>query len=181
LFVLLGATETKKLKAKKIFFFIAFIGIATHALNAQNILILEKTGTKKKTTFKSGDFIRYKLKDQDHYLQDHIVSVKDSSLVFHYNKVSINEIEAIDISKKRFAPIDLKKIGTLMQVVGIGYIAIDNLNRYVVQGEEYEFDESVWILGGSLFVAGTGMKLLRPRKFKVGGRFRIRVIDINYL
>ena len=148
---------------------------------AQNILVLEKIGTKKKTTFKSGDLIRFKLKEEKHFRQDHIVSVKDSSLVFHYNKFGIDEIAQIDISKKDFTTVDVKKIGTLLQVAGLGYIAIDNLNRYVIQGEEYVFDESVWITGGVLFVAGTGLKFLKPKKFKVGGRYRLRITNINFL
>lgn len=154
--------------------------LSTYTL-AQNVLLLEKTGTNKRTTFRSGDLIRYKLADEDHYRNDYIVSIKDSSLVFHYHKINIEEISEIDIRKKNFIDIDLEKVGSAMQIAGAGYVVLDNFNRYVVQGENYEFDNDVWITGGALIAIGTGVKFLKPRKFKVGGKYKLRIIDINYL
>lgn len=146
----------------------------------QNVLMLQKEGTKKKTFFKSGDEIRYKLKGEDHYRRDYIVSIKDSSLIFHYNKINIDEISEIDIRKKNFIKFNFKKTGNALQLSGIMYIVLDNFNKGVVQGRELEFEEDVWLTGAVLIAAGTGVKFLHPKKFKVGGRYKLRIININY-
>jgi len=154
--------------------------LLTGNLFAQNVLMLEKTGSNKRTFFKSGDEIRYKLENEDHFRRDYIVSLKDSSIVFHYNKIDIDEIEVVDISKKDFIKVNLKKIGTLLQVSGGFYILLDQFNKTVVQGKEWEFEEDVWITGAVLVAAGTAIKFLHPRKFKVGRKYKLRIININY-
>jgi len=148
---------------------------------AQHVLLLEKTGTNKRATYRSGELIRYKLKDERHFRQDYIVSIKDSSVVFHYHKIGLDEIDQIDIRKKNFINVEIDKIGTAMQVAGAGYLVLDNFNKYVVQGENYQFENDVWITGGALLALGTGIHLLKPRKFRVGGKYKLRIIGINYL
>lgn len=158
--------------------FCVFFQFSSHG---QNVLLLEKSGTKKKTIFKSGDEIRFKLKGEKHFRQDHIISIKDSSIIFHYNKINLDEISEIDIRRKDFLDINLKQIGTLMQISGGMYIVLDQFNKTVVQGREWQFEEDVWVTGAVLLAAGTGIKFLHPRKFKVGGRYKLHIININYL
>lgn len=147
----------------------------------QNVLLLEKSGTKKRTVFKSGDEIRFKLKGEKHFRHDHIISVKDSSIIFHYNKINLEEIIEVDIRKKDFLNFNLKQAGSRIQIVGGMYIVLDQFNKSVVQGREWQFEEDVWVTGAVLFAAGTGIKFLHPKKFKVGGRYRLHIININYL
>ncbi|GEM_PF-2566760 len=150
-------------------------------LSAQNVLMLEKAGTNKKVFFKSGDEIRYKLKGEDHYRKDHIVSLKDSSIIFHYNKIGVEEISEIDIRKKDFIKFNLKKTGTVLQISGAVYILLDQFNKTVVQGNDWEFEGDVWITGAILVGVGTAIKFLHPKKFKVGGKYKLHIIDINYV
>ncbi len=163
----------------------AFLGLlllmVSTNLMAQNVLMLEKTGTNKKAIYKSGEEIKYKLKGEDHFRQDYIVSIKDSSIVFHYNKFNLEEIAEIDIRKKNFININLKSIGTMMQIAGASYIVIDQFNKTVVRDQQWEFDQDVWITGAVIFAAGTVVKFLHTKKFKVGGRYKLRIININYI
>ena len=164
----------------------AFLGLIivlfiNNNLNAQNVLMLEKIGSNKKAIYKSGDEIKYKHIGENHFRQDNIVSIKDSSIVFHYNKIGLEEITEIDIRKKNFININLKSIGTKMQVAGAFYIVLDQFNKTVVQGNEWEFEQDVWITGAVLVAAGTVVKFLHPRKFKVGGRYKLHIININYI
>ncbi len=163
-----------------------FLGILiflfiSNALMAQNVLMLEKIGTNKKAIYKSGDEIKYKLKGEDHFRQDYIVSIKDSNIIFHYNKIGLDEITQIDIRKKNFINLNLKSIGTKMQVAGGSYIVLDQFNKTVVQDNEWEFEKDVWITGAVIIAAGTAIKFLHPKKFKVGGRYKLRIININYV
>jgi hypothetical protein len=148
------------------------------SLQAQEFGILEKTGTDKKIYFKSGDEIRYKLKNEDHFRRGHIISVSDSGFQFHYHLILFREIEKVDIRGKRWGNFDWNKTGLFVQIAGIGYIALDTFNSTVVQGETYEFDQSVWVTGGAIFLAGTALRFTKPKKIKLGGRYKFRYLDL---
>lgn len=162
-----------------IIFIVLFFTLSAFA-SAQNVLLLSKSGTKKQTIYKSGDEIVYRLKGEEYFRQDYIVTIKDSTLVFHYNKINIKDIDAIDIRKKNFIKINLKELGSKLQIAGAFYIALDQFNRTIVQGDEWEFDRNVWITGAGIVAIGTGIKFLHPKIFKVGGRYKLRIININY-
>jgi hypothetical protein len=70
-------------------------------------------------------------------------------------------------------------IGKYAQIAGIGYILVDQFNKVVVQGQEAVFEEEVWIVGGLIFLGGTTLKLLSPKKVKLGGKYRIRYMNLN--
>lgn len=141
---------------------------------------MEKTLTSKQIVYSSGDPISYKLKEEDFFRNDHIVALNDSAIEFHYNQILYHEIAQINIKGKRFGGINLKSIGTTAQIVGIAYIAVDQFNQVVVRGEDASFNEDVWIAGGAIFAAGTVLKMLSPKKIKLGGKYRIRYMNLNY-
>ena len=166
-------------------FFLVLLGIfsltSIHLATAQReFIVVEKTLSSKQIKYSSGDVITYKLKDEDFFRSDHIVALNDSSIEFHYNRVLYNEISQIDISGLRFGNMNFQGIGTYAQIVGIAYIAIDQFNQVVVRGEDASFNKGVWIAGGSIFLGGTILKLLSPKKVKLGGKYRIRYMNLNY-
>jgi hypothetical protein len=147
-------------------------------LYAQEFAILEKSGTEKKVYFKSGDEIRYQLKGEDHFRRGNIISVSDSGFQFHYNQILFREIEKVDIKGKRWGNFNWNKTGLLIQIAGLGYIAIDAFNSTVVQDASYEFDQSVWITGGTIFLVGTALRFTKPKKIKLGGRYKFRYLNL---
>jgi len=158
-----------------LFLFVLFTVGMLHQIKAQReYIVVEKTLTDKQIKYSSGDNISYKLKGEDFFRTDHIVALNDSSIEFHYNNILYREISQVNIKGHRFTGIDYRNIGTFAQIAGVGYIVIDNFNKVVVQGQDAVFEKEVWIVGGLIFLGGTILKFLSPKKVKLGGKYRIR-------
>jgi hypothetical protein len=155
--------------------------VATECAEAQSeYLVLEKTFKKKQIHYSSGDNISYKLKEEDFFRTDHIISLNDTAIAFHYHQVLYHEIAEINIKGKRFTGANWRSIGSKLQFVGIAYIAIDQFNQVVVRGEDASFNQNVWISGGLIYLAGTIMKVTQPRKVKLRGKYRLRYMNVGY-
>lgn len=159
-----------------VFFSVGFL----HQIKAQReYIVVEKTLTDKQIKYSSGDNISYKLQGEDFFRSNHIVALNDSAIEFHYNQILYREINQINIKGHRFSGIDYRNIGTYAQIAGVGYILIDNFNKVVVQGQDAVFEKEVWIVGGLIFLGGTILKLLSPKKVKLGGKYRIRYMNLK--
>ncbi len=155
-----------------------FFVILSYELKGQSeYIVVEKTLKEKQIKYSSGDEISYKLKGENFFRTNHIVALNDSSIELHYNNILYREISQVNIKGHRFTSIDIYSIGTYAQIAGIGYIVIDNFNKVVVQGQDAVFEKEVWIVGGIIFLGGTILKLLNPKKVKLGGKYRIRYMN----
>jgi hypothetical protein len=144
----------------------------------QKFIVVEKVFSNKQVVYSSGDDIKFKLKDENFYRTNHIVSLNDTAIEFHYYTIAYHDIDAVDIRGHRFGT-NLRGIGGTLQFVGLAYIAIDQFNQVVVRGQEASFNENIWLAGGAVFAGGTILKLLSPRKLKLGGKYRIRYMNIT--
>ncbi len=168
---------------RKITFFLwllFLISFSNQVKAQQKFIVVEKVFSNKQVVYSSGDDIKFKLKEEDFYRTNHIIAVNDTAIEFHYYTVAYHEIDAIDIRGHRFGT-NLRGIGGTLQFVGLAYIAIDQFNQVVVRGSEASFNESIWLAGGAVFAGGTILKLLSPRKLKMGGKYRIRYMNITPL
>jgi hypothetical protein len=163
-----------------LYLFLLFCLGILHPINAQReYIVVEKTLKSKQIKYSSGDEISYKLAGENFFRTNHIIALNDSSIEFHYNNIKYSEISQVNIKGKRFGNMDLYNIGKYTQIAGIGYILVDQFNKVVVQGQEAVFEEEVWIVGGLIFLGGTTLKLLSPKKVKLGGKYRIRYMNLN--
>lgn len=149
------------------------------AVAQREYIVVEKTLSNKQILYSSGDKISYKLTGEDFFRTDHIIALNDTAIEFHYNQIPYKEISEINIKGKRFTGIDYRNIGIYAQVAGIAYIGIDQFNQVVVRGEDASFNEGVWIVGGSIFIGGTILKLIAPKKLKLGGKYKIRYMNLT--
>ncbi len=150
----------------------------SHPVYGQKFAILQKSGTGKEIYFKSGDEIRYQLKNEDHFRKDHIISVSDSGFQFHYYQILYHEVAKVDIKGKAWGNFNWNKLGMVVQIAGLGYIVIDTFNTTVVQGGDFEFDQNLWLTGGAIFLTGTALRFAQPKKITLGGRYRFRYLDL---
>lgn len=151
-----------------------------HQIKAQReYIVVEKTLSNKQIKYSSGDDITYKVEGEDFFRTDHIVALNDSSIEFHYNTILYREISEVNIKGHKFSELNYNSIGTKIQIVGIGYIVIDQFNKVVVQGQDAVFEKEVWIVGGLIFLGGTILKWLSPKKVKLGGKYRIRYMNLK--
>jgi len=149
------------------------------ALAQGEYLVLEKTLTDRSVTYSSGDDITFKLKEEDFFRTNHIVALSDTAIEFHYYSVNYLEIDKIYLKNKRLSGFSPRQIGNYAQIAGLGYIAIDQFNQVVVRGEDASFNEGVFLVGGLIFAGGTVLKFLDPRKVRVGGKYRLRYMNLN--
>lgn len=151
-----------------------------HVTKAQSeYIVVEKTMTSKQIKYSSGDQIVYKLKEEDFFRTDYIVSLNDTSIEFHYSRVRYWDITQVNIKGKKLSKFDMKSAGGKIQIAGIALIAIDQFNQVVIRGEDASFNEGIWIIGGSIFVGGTLMRVLNRKVIKLGGKYRIRYMNLN--
>ncbi len=158
--------------------FFTYALVLSHEVDAQGeYLVLEKTFSKRQIQYSSGDEIIYKLKEEDFYRTDHIIALNDTAIEFHYHQILFHEIDKINIKGQRFSGANFRSIGSKLQFVGLGYIIIDQFNQVIVRGEDASFNQNVWISGGLIYIGGTIMKILNPKKIKLGGKYRIRYMN----
>ena len=161
------------------FFLLSHILCYEPAQAQSEYLVLEKTLSDRAVIYRSGDKITFRLKGEDFYRTNHIIALNDSSIEFHYYSVNYLEIDKIYLKRQRLSGFSLRMIGTYSQIAGLGYIAIDQFNQVLVRGEDPTFNDEVFIVGGLIFVSGTLLKFLEPRKIRVGGKYRLRYMNLN--
>lgn len=140
---------------------------------AQRKLIIAKRASPAKYVFYEGDEIRFKLKGEKFWNKALIQGLGEDFIRLHYTTIKLSEIEAIDISSVGGGHF-LKLVSGIAITAGVGFAAIDQFNRTVVDGEP-GVDEKTMIIAGGLVASGVILNLLRRKKVKVGGRFRLRV------
>jgi hypothetical protein len=123
--------------------------------------------------FTEGEYMRCKLKNKQKK-EGKILELTDTHMITSNDTLSITSIESLSMKGKRKTNVT-RGIGGLLFIGGLGYFAIDQINRLVVDGAE-DFDEKGAII--SLSVAATGAVILfvkRPYK-KVYGH-TLKTID----
>ncbi|MDZ7604937.1 MAG: hypothetical protein U5K79_04970 [Cyclobacteriaceae bacterium] len=150
-----------------------------NALAQSEYLVLEKTLTDRSVTFSSGDDITFKMKEEDFFRTNHIIALNDTAIEFHYYSVNYLEIDKVYLKHKRLSGFSPRQIGNYAQIAGLGYIAIDQFNQVLVRGEDASYNADVFLVGGLIFVGGTVLKFLEPRKVRVGGKYRLRYMNLT--
>lgn len=123
--------------------------------------------------YTEGEYMRCKLKNKQKK-EGKILELTETHVITTNDTLAITSIESFNLKGKR--KIDVTRgIGGLLFLGGLGYFAIDQINRLVVDGAQ-DFDEKGAII--SLSVAATGAAILfikRPYK-KVYGH-TLKTID----
>ena len=165
-----------------LFFLVSFfLTISCPPLLAQGeYLMLEKAYSDRRIIYKSGDKISFRLIGEKHYRTDHIVSLDDTSIQFHYNNIPYRDISHINTKGRSFSGFNARTLATYAQVIGPAYIAIDQFNQVVVRGEEASFNEGVWVAGGLIFLGGTLIKIANPLKKRLGEKYRLKYINVRH-
>ena len=148
--------------------------LCTIGSQAQEFLVLEKMGTKKRHEYFSGDDIIFKLKDGDTFRTDEILGMGAGKIFFETGAVPLIDIQKISLSNKKKA---MKGIGTTLVVGGLGYMILDLFNKTISEGDVY-VDAKVARTAG--IIAGTGltMVVLSKKRISLKKNWRLRIVDI---
>lgn len=159
------------MKMKQTFIVLIFL-FSIGSLYGQKQLVLVKRESVV-VRFTEGEYMRCKLKNKQKK-EGKILELTNTQVITSNDTLTISSIESFNLKGKR--KIDVTRgIGGLLFIGGLGYFAIDQINRLVVDGAQ-DFDEKGAII--SLSVAATGAAILfikRPYK-KVYGH-SLKTID----
>lgn len=153
--------------------FLTLFCLSSNSL-AQDYLVLEKMGTKKRYEYFPNDQITFQVTGEDSFRKDEIVTLTDSSIVFSTGVVLLKEIYRVKPPVTGW----LMATGGTLVIAGVGYYLIDTFNKVIVSGNKYSNDEDV--LRTSIILTGTGasMILLSSKKVKLNKNWRVRIVDI---
>ena len=140
---------------------------------AQSYLELRKIGNVKGRRFYVGEEIRFKQKGQDGFTRGLIVDFpNDSTIRFYKGYFDIRDIAEVDIRKK------LKGWEWNLVVAGVAYVGLDRLNSRL-QNRSSQSNRALWVPAGVLVGSGLLIRLIKPKKFKVGSRRKLYITKVN--
>ncbi len=163
--------KTGRLIRLFIFTFFAFISIQSYA-QYENHLILKK-GYKNKHNYLVGDSIRFLRNHVDVPFIGEIEAIGEDFIVLQGQVFPISEINSLYYYRKLF---NFRASGIMLQVAGPGFLGLTAFNAI------YHSIRPIWtpsnlITSGGLFLAGLIMPLFQVRKYKLGNKFHLQIIQ----
>lgn len=159
-------------RAMKLFLIVFFMLTSLISVEAQKQIILLKRESVV-ARFTEGEYLRCKLKNKEKR-EGKILELTETQIITSNDTLSISSIESLNLKGKRKVNVT-SGIGGLLFISGIGYFAIDQVNRLIVKGAE-DFDEQVAITSLVLTASGAAILFLRSPYKKVYGH-TLKTID----
>lgn len=162
---------------KRCFVILSILLLSIQLLQAQEILLIEKTNGRRSYEFSEGEKLKLKLKDSGDVLRGSWTYNNRNSLIISGQEVKLSDIRWVDVSEKEPGIYLLRRGQDLLILAGAGYFAISQINHLIETGE-FTDDRQVngvsgALVGGGLLCAAAD-RILRKRKIPLeGGRFSI--------
>ncbi len=129
----------------------------------------------KRIRFYVGDLIALKVNKKDTLYKGRIELIEDSAIWVDNIEVKINTISKIyDARGRRWASF----ISSILFRGGIGFFLIDVVNR-TINSEEPIFHPTTLLVSGSAIGAGLLLVPFKERKYKIGSRIKVKIIDLK--
>jgi len=146
---------------------------------AQTFLVLEKMGTKKRYVFNLGQEINYQIAGNKSMEKRLLTNILDSAFVSYNDTIPFNTIKMVNIGNKREAGI-LNTAGPILITAGVVILAIDFINRGIVQDDGYTWDSGIGVTSAALVTSGALIIFLRKNKKNISekGWWRLRKAEI---
>jgi hypothetical protein len=155
------------------FWFLLFFVLP--AIQAQQYLVVEKTGTAKNFKYSPGNKIDLLVNETR--LQGTITQLTDSTLTLDYSIiVQLEQIKKV----YRFRGFVYRFSKTALLMGGMAYIAIVGANG-IINNEYPLVDQTTAIIGVSMIAASFLLRPLYYRKIPVDGRWQLKVINFDAL
>ena len=147
---------------------------------SQTFLVLEKMGTKKRFVYHTGQQIEYQLAEHKSFERNTITNILDSALVTNNDTISFSEISTVNVKSKRETGI-VSAAGPVLISAGVVLLAIDAINRGLIQEGGYTWDSGIGATSAILVTTGALIMVLKKDKknVKENGWWRLRKVAIN--
>lgn len=142
---------------------------------AQTFMVLEKMGTKKRYIYNLGEQIEYQTTKENTFDIGVVTNILDSAFVSNSDTIPFSSISTINIRNKRESSI-IDAAGPVLISAGVVLLAIDAINRGLIQEGGYTWDSGVGTTSVALVTTGALILLLKKNKInlKEDGWWRLR-------
>ena len=143
-------------------------------VDAQKVLLLQKSGKTKRFLYSPGDKIGVRMGDPEFEVTGEITSIDDSSCTVNRNYTfQLSKVHEVFI-KRPF----LSGSWRMMFVAAGVYFAGSIFNR-AINGDEPIIDNTIPIVSGSFVALGTTAYLLRNKHCKMEDGWKLKVLDYD--
>ena len=164
------------MNVKFVFVLILISATAFNSL-AQQFMVLEKMGTKKRFEYYPGQEIIFKTPNEDYFTKATIRGFTDSLIMLPERNVHIKSIVAINIKDHRDRSF-VSRLGPYLMVAGGLLMIFDVVNQTAVQGGSYDGSTGIYVSAGALIGAGAVMTFARSNKKSLDKWWRLRLVKI---
>ncbi len=163
------------LKYKKHITLTILFGLAITFSFAQSFLVLEKMGTKKRYVYHIGQQINYQIEGKKGMEQRILTHILDSAFITHNDTIPFSTIKMVHIGHKRESGL-LTTAGPVLIMAGVAILAIDVINRGLIQDGDYTWDSGIGVASAALVTSGALIMVLRKNKKNLSnnGWWRLR-------
>ena len=151
--------------------------ICLEAAAQEPYLLLRKVGKPYQIVFYEGEEMRFRVKGEKNFINDHILGLAGDRIRFHYYNIKLDEIDAIDVRDRNFTVFSFRSSPGKLIVAGIGLIAIDQVNQVFIRDEPAGVSTGTAIVAGSLIASGFILRAIQKKYFRPGGKSIIEIID----
>ena len=162
---------------QKLFLVLLLISSTTFNTLAQQFLVLEKMGTKKRFEYYPGEVITFKTPDENYFTRAGIRGFGDSLIILSDRSIHIKSIVAINIKDHKDRTF-ISRLGPYLMVAGGLLMIFDVVNQTAVQGGSYDGSTGIYVSAGALIGAGAVMTFARSNKKSLDKWWRLRLVKI---
>lgn len=136
-------------------------------------------GTKKRYLYYVGQQIEYQLSGHKSFERSIVTNILDSAFVSYSDTIQFSSINSINIKNNRESGI-VSAAGPVLISAGVILLAIDAINRGLVQEGGYEWDSGIGATSALLVTTGALIMTLKKDKIKLkeDGWWRLRKASI---
>jgi len=159
---------------QKIATLLAILICMANSVHGQKLLILERPGTTKHHIFQTGNRIRLYDGKSERMIQGDISRISDTSFMINYLEIVV-PAEVIAV----YRPLTMMHIfSRVATAAGLGYFLLTGINN-AINKKSPLIDQGTLISSAAITGTGVATSFIRYRKFTLGTKWRLKVIDMD--
>jgi hypothetical protein len=158
---------------KKLILILILLTSSVIILPAQKMIVLEKIGTQTRYGFRLGDYMKIQTREKKQIVKSYLWALTDSSITIGpRTTIAVSDIGAV--YKNFHFPRLMTKFFFLL---GAGYLVLDSFNNMI--NKEKVFNPQTLIISGSIIGVSLALIPFHQWKYKIGIRWKFKIMDIN--
>ncbi|MDO8368040.1 MAG: hypothetical protein Q7T20_14660 [Saprospiraceae bacterium] len=157
-------------------FLLLFFCLSGFSVFGQKMLLLERANRAQTTKFYPGDMLRFRLVGEENYWYTRSITdilLENNTLMLDNFAVKLPEIQTIKMRRKPIWRIG----GGAMFSLGATLALATTIGRYGYQDKDVDAPKLYTVAMASL---GAGWFLNTPRKYRLGEKHRLRIVEVRF-